>query len=252
MTYSDFSVLSGRRPTAGSLRRRPSSSGHHYDPNQPRVPAGHSDGGQWTSTGGAAPSRQDDEGVVSDATSDNEWKPGVQYAIRRAGGRGGSTPPTPGQLARLALADARERAAVRAVRERDPRWQPQPNFHETVEGRIAALQATAQEAEAYLAELVRNGIGPGPFARESIPARGSEREFTPAEREEINRIGYKYGCHTCGTKNPGTQSGNFIPDHQSPNAVNRIAGGQQRLYPHCAACSWRQARWLGRWVKGKR
>ena len=24
---------------------------HEYDPNQPRVPAGHSDGGQWTSTG---------------------------------------------------------------------------------------------------------------------------------------------------------------------------------------------------------
>jgi hypothetical protein len=24
----------------------------HYDPNQPRVPAGHSDGGQWTRAGG--------------------------------------------------------------------------------------------------------------------------------------------------------------------------------------------------------
>jgi hypothetical protein len=30
----------------------PSGRGvHHYDPNQPRVPAGHSDGGQWTATG---------------------------------------------------------------------------------------------------------------------------------------------------------------------------------------------------------
>jgi len=25
--------------------------GHHYDPNQPRIPAGHADGGQWTEEG---------------------------------------------------------------------------------------------------------------------------------------------------------------------------------------------------------
>jgi hypothetical protein len=28
--------------------------GSHYNPNQPRVPAGHHDGGQWTSAGGGA------------------------------------------------------------------------------------------------------------------------------------------------------------------------------------------------------
>jgi hypothetical protein len=26
----------------------------HYNPDQPRVPAGHSDGGQWTKVGGSA------------------------------------------------------------------------------------------------------------------------------------------------------------------------------------------------------
>ena len=30
-----------------------SHRGHGYDPNQPRVPKGHTGGGQWTSTGGA-------------------------------------------------------------------------------------------------------------------------------------------------------------------------------------------------------
>jgi hypothetical protein len=30
--------------------------GNHYNPNQPRVPAGHPDGGQWTSVGGAGSS----------------------------------------------------------------------------------------------------------------------------------------------------------------------------------------------------
>lgn len=163
MTHSDFSVLAGRGPNAGSLRRGPSGTGHHYDPNQPRVPAGDSDGGQWTSTGGATTSRQDDEGVVSDAMLDNEWKPGAQYAIRRAGGRGGAAPPTPGQLARLASAEARARAAVREVHERDPRWRPQPSIYETVEGRINATQAVAEQAAAYLAELITNGIGPGPL-----------------------------------------------------------------------------------------
>ena len=35
------------------------SSGPHqgYDPNQPRVPSGHSDGGQWTKTPGSGAPR---------------------------------------------------------------------------------------------------------------------------------------------------------------------------------------------------
>lgn len=56
-----------------------------YNPAQPRVPAGHPDGGQWTSGdwGGAAnaSSRQ----VLSDATPDDAWKPGVRYASLEAG-----------------------------------------------------------------------------------------------------------------------------------------------------------------------
>lgn len=34
-------------------RMQRANRGHGYDPNQPRVPAGHSDGGQWTDTGGS-------------------------------------------------------------------------------------------------------------------------------------------------------------------------------------------------------
>jgi hypothetical protein len=52
-----------------------------YDPNQPRVPAGNSDGGQWTSVGGGP----NDSLIISDATPDNDWIPGAQYA---AGPRG--------------------------------------------------------------------------------------------------------------------------------------------------------------------
>ena len=83
-------------------------------------------------------------------------------------------------------------------------------------------------------------LEPGPFADESIPARGPKRDFTKAEREQINRIGSETGCHTCGTKKPGTKSENFIPDHQPANALN-TSGGSQKLYPHCKTCSGRQA-----------
>jgi hypothetical protein len=57
--------------------------GRKYSPNQPRVPAGSREGGQWTDGGGAG--RINDSRVVSDVTPDNDWKPGAQYA---AGPRG--------------------------------------------------------------------------------------------------------------------------------------------------------------------
>jgi hypothetical protein len=58
-----------------------------YDPAQPRVPAGHPDGGEWTSGdwGGAANASSE---VLSDATPDSAWKPGAQYAANE--------PPSPG------------------------------------------------------------------------------------------------------------------------------------------------------------
>ncbi|AGQ33536.1 hypothetical protein M495_24785 [Serratia liquefaciens ATCC 27592] len=82
-------------------------------------------------------------------------------------------------------------------------------------------------------------LKPGPFAKESIPARGPERDFTLEESQKINTIGYQDGCHTCGSTDPGTKSGDFIPDHQTPNALNE-QGKPQRLYPHCRRCSLKQ------------
>jgi hypothetical protein len=54
--------------------------GRGYDPNQPRVPAGNSDGGQWTSRPGAGAARIHDPRVLSDATPDNHWVVGADYA----------------------------------------------------------------------------------------------------------------------------------------------------------------------------
>jgi hypothetical protein len=79
-------------------------------------------------------------------------------------------------------------------------------------------------------------LKPGAFAGESIDARSPDKDFTSEEREAIDAIGSATGCHTCGTKDPGTKSGHFIPDHQPPSALNP-SGSQQKLYPHCLNCS---------------
>ena len=52
-----------------------------FNPDEPRVPAGSADGGQWTSEGGSG-------AVISDATPDDTWKPGGQYAANNPPGIG--------------------------------------------------------------------------------------------------------------------------------------------------------------------
>ena len=79
----------------------------------------------------------------------------------------------------------------------------------------------------------------GPYAGESIPARGTGRNYTSAERNAVNQIGSETGCHTCGITIPGTKSGNFILDHQPPSALVKPVT-PQRLFPHCDNCSPRQ------------
>lgn len=94
-----------------------------------------------------------------------------------------------------------------------------------------------------------NVLKPGPHAKKSIPARGKERDFTKEERDKINEIGNDTGCHTCGSTDPGTKSGNFIPDHQPPNATVPN-GTPQELYPHCKNCSSQQGGVIS-WMKRK-
>ena len=92
---------------------------------------------------------------------------------------------------------------------------------------------------------------PGPHAGESIPARGPGRDFTQDERKQINQIGQDTGCHTCGNTDPGTTSGNHIPDHQPPSALNP-SGGPQVLLPHCKPCSNSQGGQVSGVVRGEK
>jgi hypothetical protein len=224
------------------------SHGHRYDPNQPRVPAGHSDGGQWTSKGGHDGDRTPPEAapVVSDLGDD--VFAGARFASRR-GHRGPifingrPVQPTPGQATRLAEAEAEAGRDIARVREHDPHWRPTPSHYNTVEGMIRAHRTDALQARERFFELQQNGIVPGPYFREGIPARGPSRDFRRGEHEQINEFLARHGCHTCGTRDPGTPRGNAVLDHQPPTRYNPLRK-RQFLLPQCLACSRRQGLWI--------
>jgi hypothetical protein len=109
----------------------------NFDPNQPRVPAGNPDGGQWTRVGG---------GGASDAR--------VAQARRRGRGRGNDAETTPAQLAIRDVRQAQAREAIRRVQEIDPGWTPRPSADTgSAPGEIRRAEGQIREAEARLREL---------------------------------------------------------------------------------------------------
>ena len=117
---------------------------------------------------------------------------------------------------------------------------------QTTEHGIEAARGVEQTAA--ITKAANETTGLGKFAGESIPARSAARDFSAAERAEVNAIGAKTGCQTCGTKNPGTKSGNFVPDHQPPSGLN-TKGEPQRLYPQCIQCSREQGLEIARQLR---
>jgi hypothetical protein len=109
-----------------------------YRPDQLRDELGRwadEGGGGRRSQGVAKPSGINDPRVISDATPDNDWRPGAQYAQNRTTPtvtavniNGTWVVPTPGQAARLTVVEAQARDAIRRVQELDPRWKPQADF----------------------------------------------------------------------------------------------------------------------------
>jgi hypothetical protein len=85
-------------------------------------------------------------------------------------------------------------------------------------------------------------LEPGPWAKESVPS-SAPGKITQAERDALNPIGERFGCHSCGARSPGTKSGNWIGDHQ-PVSRTVPPGTPQRLFPHCQACSNEQGLWI--------
>ncbi|MEO3389237.1 hypothetical protein [Mesorhizobium sp. CAU 1741] len=197
-----------------------------FRPGQPRIPSGQPDGGQWTRVPGYAQIHQ-----ISRRRAGR--------GQIRIGGRWQAI--TPAQEVRLALSQNAVRRALREVRELDPNWKPPAQAYSTVEGLISANRAIELEARFRLFQLLGTRAEPGPYAGEWIPAPPTNRSLNRSERQEIDRIGRRWGCHRCGSMNPGTKSGSFIGDHQVPKSMGRPT----RIYPHCAKCSASQGGLIG-------
>lgn len=195
-----------------------------FRPDQPRVPRGQADGGR------GSPATRRYIGFRAEGR-----------AAGRSGSGGRWHPVTPAQEARLAQSHGAMRRALREVREVDPAWWPPAQAYSSVEGLISANRAIELEARFRIFQLLRTRAEPGPYAREWIPAPATNRRFTRAEQREIDRLGRKWGCHRCGSKNSGVKSGSFIGDHQVPKSM----GTPTRIYPHCARCSASQGGLMG-------
>ncbi|MDK9695662.1 MAG: hypothetical protein OEL76_04665 [Siculibacillus sp.] len=169
-----------------------------YSPDQPRVPAGNPDGGQWTD---GDPTGED---TVIDEPLDDDFAEALidliggpnrrQTPTVRVGGR--EVEVTPGQAVRLEVATAQARAAEAAVREFDPTWRPRASLTETVEGEIAAAEARRSEAEARLMELGGGYRAPLDTARCLAPGGlrlgwrepGAGRGIETVDRVSFDRI----------------------------------------------------------------
>ncbi len=123
-----------------------------FNPSQPRVPAGNSDGGQWTDGGGG--------GERPRATFVSA-RPRRGGGTRNIGGRDYAT--TPAQEVRLDVSAARARALTREVQRHDPNWRPTPSMYGDVEGAIRANESQALQAAVRLRELQRQEPVRGPM-----------------------------------------------------------------------------------------
>lgn len=94
----------------------------------------------------------------------------------------------------------------------------------------------------------------GSFARFSIPA--GDGYATAAERAILEKIGDRWGCHTCGSKMWFREGIRFHGDHVPPRAVadqmnkrmwRKVLGIKTkfRFYPQCVDCSNVQGKILG-------
>lgn len=211
-----------------------------FDASQPRVPGGNSDGGQWSDGGGGTPSA----GTVrlAQAAPPVRRPPGLRDRIA-----GRWTNATFRQQAELDATRLEMEAAVRRVLTRDPRWRPPQSAYETIEGEISANRAITEAATREVNRLMGMGIGPGPYAVEGHPVTPGRR--LNAADTVINNLNFsKYGCHTCGTFDPGTPSGNAVRDHQRPTSLNS-RGNSQMILPQCRNCSVRQGGHLSHYTR---
>lgn len=165
----------------------------NYDPEQPRVPAGHgADSGRWKpSTGTGSDRNKVNAPPIRVAENDDP------------------------SIASVAMLPKHDEVVHDASAVDPPRHHPS-----TLLDPLTELPA---------------GVGPGKFAVGSVAAGPTPRPRS-AQQSEINEKGAEFGCHTCGTKSPGTPGGNWVGDHRYPTSLV-TPGAAQRYFPQCLHCS---------------
>ena len=121
----------------------------HFHPNQPRVPTGNPDGGQWTDTGASH----------ENATSGDMPVQLVQSRPPRSGGRisiGGQTfELTQTQRAEYFALFNQSAAAIRQVRTIDRDWNPTPSLTDSnPAGEMLRFRLERLEADAHLRRII--------------------------------------------------------------------------------------------------
>jgi RHS repeat-associated protein len=86
--------------------------------------------------------------------------------------------------------------------------------------------------------VVGQTLGAGQHAREGVGLVDGDID-APGVRDLVNEAGDAHGCHVCGSTEPGTKSGSWIPDHQPPTTAV-APGTPQTAYPHCLPCARQQ------------
>lgn len=87
----------------------------------------------------------------------------------------------------------------------------------------------------FSSALPSNILKPGAFGYEWIPAKSAQYAST-WEKDWIQQLGKRYGCHTCGRRRGVVK---FSADHQPPSKLVSGNGdpGVQKFYPQCELCS---------------
>jgi hypothetical protein len=247
----------GPAPKEALFAKRDAALERRYSPDQPRVPAGSSGGGQWTGGGGGdsgvgfsgardvggrvQTAQNTDPKVASDVDGS------ITLAQARGRGRGGrfSGPgeATPSQLDRLEDTARLAREAETRVREVDPSWKPEPTLSDPthIESRIARNEDLTRQANARYSEHLRELYGDLalPSQRDSAQRgnltgaralvrrqddpetrRGAERENQSADILWLNGHNVEQKPDVPGPKRPDYRIDGEVFDNYAPKTNN--------------------------------
>jgi len=200
-----------------------------FRPNQPRVPAGSPEGGQWIEEDGdEKPTLVQSRGPTPTRPFNNGLPP-INLSLQ----------------VRLDISIAFRLNAVREAQRIDPLWREPPQAYASIEGQIRANEAVRFQAELHIFRLTGRPPNPGPFTRQWLTSPAPNLRLTREQQDVLDMIGRLYGCHGCGSVDNWSPRGHAIGDHQIP----RRLGTPSIIVPHCVTCSSSQGGLISRFLR---